>query len=355
MLQKLHAIFIPSKRNRFHPHVLRPLGLVLVALVLAFIPTFYNLASTGKVQVLGYATNISVADVHSLSNAQRTSAGVAGLTLKSALNQAAVNKANHMFANDYWAHTAPDGTSPWSFIDGVGYAYSYAGENLAKNFMTSAGVVNGWMNSAGHRANVLNDRFADVGYGVVNGVLLGQEVTLVVALYAEPATIAQAPAPKPAPAAAPTVVPTQSTPPATPASPATPEPTPEQPVTQDEEDDEAAPLAATNPTPQAPREEALTTEPAQAVAPVDTSVGSVAGAIITAPVEAYQGLNWGQKASLFILSVIALLFIMKHTAIWRQKQTGLRSIWLRSHPLAQALFLVTIGIITLASGAGSIL
>lgn len=350
MFQKLHTIFIPSKRNRFHPHALRPVGLVVIALVLAFIPTLYNLASTGTVQVLGYATNISVADVHSLSNAERSSAGVAALNLNGTLNQAAVNKANHMFANDYWAHTAPDGTTPWSFVNSAGYSYSYAGENLAKNFMTSAGVVNGWMNSTGHRANVLNDRFVDVGYGVVNGVLQGQEVTLVVAFYGTPATVAQAPSPAPAPVPAPT----QSTPQSTPVQPATPQPTTEEPVTQDDEDD-PAPIAITQPDQQPPRDEALTTEPASETTPTATTAGSVAGAIISAPVEAYQGLNWGQKASLFLLSAIALLYIMKHTAIWRQKQNGLRSIWLRSHPLAQGIFLLAVGVITLASGAGTVL
>lgn len=353
MFQKLHAIFIPSKRNRFHPHALRPLGLILMALVLAFIPTIYNVASTGKLQVLGYATAISVADVHSLSNAQRSSAGVGGLNLNGTLNQAAQNKANHMFANNYWAHNAPDGTTPWSFVNGAGYAYSFAGENLAKNFMTSAGVVNGWMNSPGHRANVLDNRFIDVGYAVVNGVLQGQETTLVVAMYAAPATVAQAP-PPPAPAPAPT--PTPSTPQAAPApsQPVTEEPVEEAPVTQEEEE-EPAPIAATQPDQQPPRNEALTTDPASEAAPAAATPGSVAGAIITAPVEAYQGLNWGQKTSLFLLSVIALLYIMKHTAIWRQKQNGLRSIWLRSHPLAQAVFLLAVSTITLASGAGTIL
>jgi hypothetical protein len=348
VFQKLHTLLIPSKRNRFHPHVLRPVGLVLVALVLAFIPTVYNVVSTGKMQVLGYATNISVGDVHTLSNAQRSSAGVPNLSLNATLNQAAVNKANHMFANDYWAHTAPDGTIPWSFINGAGYSYSFAGENLAKNFMTSSGVVNGWMNSPGHRDNVLNDRFVDVGYGVVNGVLQGQEVTLVVALYAAPVTIAQAPDPEPAPAPAP------STPQAAP----TPAPTAQEPVAEEpapqEEEDEPAPVAATETNQQPPRNEALTTESSTELTPT-TSAGSVAGAIVTAPIEAYQGLNWGQKTSLFLLSVIALLYIMKHTAIWRQNKRALRSIWLRSHPLAQAIFLIAISTVTLASGAGTIL
>ena len=87
----------------------------------------------------------------------------------------------------------------------------------------------------------------------------------------------------------------------------------------------------------------------------DQSPSEVAGAIITAPVEAYKGLNWAQKASIFIMSALALLFIMKHTLIWRQQRKGLRGIWLKSHPLAQASFLIAISIITLLSGTGAIL
>jgi hypothetical protein len=83
--------------------------------------------------------------------------------------------------------------------------------------------------------------------------------------------------------------------------------------------------------------------------------GEVEGATITAPIEAYLTLNWGQKASLFLLSALGLLFVMKHTAIWRARRRGLRHVWLRSHPLAQGSILVAGIIITLASGTGSII
>ena len=349
----LHKTLIASKHNNFHPHALRPVGLIVLAAIIAFIPTLYNFTTTGKLDVLGYATNITVGDVHALSNVQRESAGVKALALNPTLNQAAANKAAHMFANNYWAHTAPDGTTPWSVISGAGDAYSFAGENLAKNFVTSNGVVNGWMNSPGHRANVLNERFADVGYAVMNGTLQGQETTLVVALYASPATVAQAPKPAPAPEPAPQPAPTTAPAspevpvvPTQPSEPPAPAPQEERPVAEESEEPVAAQAATRN---------ELTTDSASVPAAGETSPASVAGAIVTAPLEAYEGLNWGQKASLFLLSAVALLYVLKHTAIWRQQRNGLRGIWLRSHPLAQALFLVVVSAITLASGAGSIL
>jgi len=88
----------------------------------------------------------------------------------------------HMITNNYWVHYAPDGTTPWLFIVSSGYQYKTAGENLAKGFDTSSGVVAGWMESPTHKANVLGD-YTDVGFAVTNGILMGSETTLIVAMY----------------------------------------------------------------------------------------------------------------------------------------------------------------------------
>ena len=353
-MSRWHSWIVPSKTNKFHPHILRPIGLAIIAVVLVFIPSFYNLTTRGSAGVLSYASNITIGDVHAISNAQRAANGVAGLNLNAQLNQAAAAKASHMFALNYWAHNGPDGTTPWMFISNSGYAYSTAGENLAKNFSTSSGVVTGWMNSPGHRDNMLKAAYTDVGYGVMNGVLLGEETTLVVAMYAAPVN---APAPAPAPTPAPAPAPVASAAPAPKPAPTAAAPT-ETTAAESE-----APAAPTEEIP-AKEEEivveekqpttAATTEPSTSPQE-DQSIGAVAGAIITAPVTAYTGLNWGQKASLFILSVLALLFIMKHTLIWRSQKKGLRHIWLRSHPLAQASFLIVATVVTLLSGTGTIL
>lgn len=347
-----HYWLIPTRRNNFHPTILRPVGLVIIALVIAFIPLAYNIASTGKAQVLGYATNISVGGLNAASNQQRANNGLGALALNSTLSQAAYNKALDMFADNYWAHVAPDGKQPWAFIVEAGYSYSTAGENLAKNFSTSDGVVTAWMNSAGHRANILNGAFVDVGYAAVDGVLLGEEVTLVVAMYAAPKA-APAPAPAPAPA---------TTKPTTPAAPAAPTPTQAAPATPVEQPSETAPVEQTPPV--AP-EETTETKPTEKVAdkkaeaaPATTTTtnGTVEGAsIVTVPVEAYQSLNWGQKASIFILTVVLLLFIMKHTVIWRESKKGAKNIWLRAHPLAQGAVLVMAIVLTVTAGTGSIL
>lgn len=133
-----------------------------------------------------YATDINVVDLHLLANQEREKAGLSPLSLNAKLSEAAQNKANHMIANDYWDHYAPDGTTPWSFIKASGYDYKTAGENLAEGFSYSSDVVAGWMNSPTHKANVLKDSYVDVGYAVLNGVILGEKTTLVVAMYGAP-------------------------------------------------------------------------------------------------------------------------------------------------------------------------
>lgn len=139
-------------------------------------------------QVLSYATDISVQGLLDGTNTQRASNGLGGLRLNTALNQAAQAKAADMVADNYWAHTSPSGDTPWTFINASGYSYATAGENLAYGFSTSDETISGWMNSAGHRANILNGSYADVGFGIINAedYQSNGNQTIVVAMYASP-------------------------------------------------------------------------------------------------------------------------------------------------------------------------
>ncbi|TAL14136.1 CAP domain-containing protein [Patescibacteria group bacterium] len=348
----IHHWFIPNKKNRFHPIALRPVGLMVFLAIFVTIPFLYNVTSAKQAQVLGYATDVSVGDINALSNQQRVDNGLPALNLDSQLVSAAQAKAADMFADDYWAHIAPDGLTPWSFIYGAGYNYGSAGENLAKDFNTSAGVVNAWMASSEHRANILNTNYQDAGYAVVNGVLLGSETTLVVAMYGVRATPVQtAPAaaptsPKAVTSPSPTATPTVSTP--APATTPTPSPTPT-PTTQEPAQTNSAPSPTTTTTTQV-----TTTPPVEEAASSDIN-GLVQGIATSAPVRAYTTLNWGQKASILLLLALILLFIMKHTLIWRAQRRGIRHIWLRAHPIGQIAVLSTVLVLTLLSGVGTIL
>lgn len=96
-------------------------------------------------------------------------------------------KVRDMFEQQYWAHVAPNGSTPWSWFSKAGYDYAFAGENLAKNFTTTGAAMTAWMASPAHRDNILNTNYTDVGFAVMDGVLNGRNTTLVVALYAQPA------------------------------------------------------------------------------------------------------------------------------------------------------------------------
>jgi len=103
----------------------------------------------------------------SLINAERAKNGLPAVKLNSELNAAAYAKSKHMADNNYFAHTAPDGTDDFYFIDQAGYNYQMAGINIARgDFGGSVGVVSAWMSSPGHKANILMSGAEDFGIGV---------------------------------------------------------------------------------------------------------------------------------------------------------------------------------------------
>lgn len=96
-------------------------------------------------------------------NRERVARGIAPLRANRVLALAAQDRVRDMFAKHYFAHVAPDGTKPFSWLEVEGYDYREAGENLAVGYAGAAAVVDGWMHSPGHRANILNAAFTEVG------------------------------------------------------------------------------------------------------------------------------------------------------------------------------------------------
>jgi len=136
--------------------------------------------------VLGYASDIYIEELLQYTNDRRRAAGLPSLKINADLSRAAEAKAKDMFAKNYWAHVSPDGVEPWDFIVSAGYDYSFAGENLAKNFNSSKEVVDAWYDSPSHRENLLGVHYQDIGFAVVNGILDGYETTLVVQTFGKP-------------------------------------------------------------------------------------------------------------------------------------------------------------------------
>lgn len=129
------------------------------------------------------AQAIGSQELINLTNNQRTNHGLTPLSYNSRLAASATAKAQDMLAKGYWAHTSPEGTTPWWFIQHAGYSYVTVGENLARDFSSDSATVNGWMASPTHRANILKPEFRDIGIAVASGTLNGEAVTLVVAHY----------------------------------------------------------------------------------------------------------------------------------------------------------------------------
>ena len=102
-------------------------------------------------------------DVLALVNAERAAAGLAPLTINPALNNAALRHAQDMAANGFFSHTGSDCSTPFVRIAEAGYGYSMSGENLASGFATAGDAVNAWMQSPGHRANIMQGGFTETG------------------------------------------------------------------------------------------------------------------------------------------------------------------------------------------------
>ncbi|MFI8930936.1 sigma-70 family RNA polymerase sigma factor [Streptomyces sp. NPDC053474] len=107
--------------------------------------------------------------VLSLVNAERAKAGCGPLTHNSKLTTAAQRHSADMRSRNYFDHTSPDGTDPGQRITAAGYKWSTYGENIARGQQTAASVMDAWMNSEGHRANILNCSFKELGTGVEEG------------------------------------------------------------------------------------------------------------------------------------------------------------------------------------------
>jgi len=108
-------------------------------------------------------------EILDLVNAQRAGAGCGALSLHPALTAAADGHAEDMKANGYFSHDSQDGRSPFDRITAAGYSYRTAGENIAQGQRDAAAVMDAWMNSSGHRANILNCAFTDLGVGYAEG------------------------------------------------------------------------------------------------------------------------------------------------------------------------------------------
>lgn len=106
-------------------------------------------------------------EVVRLVNIERSEAGLSPLTMNWELSRVARYKSEDMRQRGYFSHTSPTYGSPFDMMRSFGISYRAAGENIAMGYSTPAAVVEGWMNSSGHRANILSAKYTEIGVGYV--------------------------------------------------------------------------------------------------------------------------------------------------------------------------------------------
>ncbi len=180
MREFLHHLLFPRESNNHRAKLLHHDSLLIILCLFLFCTSLFAAVNHTYPQVLGISADIAPGDLLTFTNQKRQENGLKPLIINDQLAQAAQQKATHMFANNYWAHIAPDGTTPWSFIKNSGYDYLYAGENLARGYTTASAVVDAWMASPSHRENMLSKNYNDVGFAIQSGTLTGSETILVV-------------------------------------------------------------------------------------------------------------------------------------------------------------------------------
>jgi len=114
------------------------------------------------------AENLDIKEIIRWTNYYRQQNGVASFSENSLLNSAAGTKTEDMFANQYFEHTSPTGKTASDIVSEVGYNYKFVGENLALgDFQNEKDLVDAWMGSEGHRKNILNPDYKEIGVAAI--------------------------------------------------------------------------------------------------------------------------------------------------------------------------------------------
>lgn len=134
---------------------------------------------------IGYLSSITTEKLIELTNQERNNAGINSLTANQLLTKAAMEKSQSILDSQTFKHNIGDEKFS-SWIKRAGYEYSYVGENLAIDFVTSEGIIKAWRDSPLHKNNLLNPNFKEIGVAVTNGNFQGENTTLVVQIFGAP-------------------------------------------------------------------------------------------------------------------------------------------------------------------------
>ncbi len=184
---KLKNHFIPHKGNNHEPHFLRhkSLTIILVLIIVIELGFLFDIFVVFKKD--SFLASVLPSILTTLTNQARNENGLSDLAINDLLVKSAKLKAEDMAQKSYFAHTSPEGITPWYWLNKTGYKYSYAGENLAVNFFESSDVARAWMASPTHRANIVRKEFTEIGIATASGIYQGHEAVFVVQFFGKPA------------------------------------------------------------------------------------------------------------------------------------------------------------------------
>ena len=138
---------------------------------------------------------LSIEGIINFTNKQRElNSSLSPLFQNSKLNQIASLRIKDMFEKQYFEHKSPSGIGASNIADDIGYSFILVGENIALgNFNGDEDVVQAWMDSPGHRVNILNSRYTEIGIGVEKGLYKGKKVWLAVQIFGRPLSLCAEP------------------------------------------------------------------------------------------------------------------------------------------------------------------
>jgi uncharacterized protein YkwD len=184
----IHDSFIPHSENEYKPHFFRVKAFLAVGAFIALIGLGALFVQRAILEETDYLAAVISSAVVELTNVDRAKNELLSLNVNPVLERAAQLKAEDMAAKGYFAHNSPEGLTPWHWFKTAGYNFVYAGENLAVRFYDSVDVVRAWMDSPGHRANILNSKFTEIGIGIAEGTFEGRPTVFVVQMFGAPAS-----------------------------------------------------------------------------------------------------------------------------------------------------------------------
>lgn len=185
----LKDLFIPNECNDFRPKALHPhrltfhaLSAVIIKIVMVVFLLSFPVDAWLTPDVLYEQSN----HVVQLTNNIRTDLNKNVLTINTTLQQAAIDKAEDMIINQYFAHISPEGIGLRHFLLNNNLDYKVAGENLALGYSSAEEVVDAWTKSPTHYANLIDDDYTEIGVGMINGNYKGYDTTIVAQFFRQP-------------------------------------------------------------------------------------------------------------------------------------------------------------------------